>query len=105
MPYIVAQKDIWSNCKDANELLVKDRSRLIASLQTHSERAITLDKDQWFRDVCERQQADSDWRGSLTRNQSNNAIKNTLSNPETIFLNDPKYKGKIEFNKLTQMQL
>ena len=104
VPYIVAQKDIWSDCKDANELIVKDRSRLIASLQSHSERATTLDKDQWLRDVCEHQQADSDWRGNLTRNQSDNAVKNTLSNLETIFLNDPKYKGKIEFNELTQMR-
>ena len=104
VPYIVAQKDIWSDCKDANELLVKDRTHLIASLQSHSERATTLDKDKWFRDVCERQQADSDWQGNLTRNQSDNAVKNTLSNLETIFLNDPKYKGKIEFNELTQMR-
>ncbi|MDE5765246.1 MAG: toprim domain-containing protein [Ruminococcus sp.] len=104
VPYIVAQKDIWSDCKDANELLVKDRARLIASLQSHSERAVTLDKDQWLRDVCERQQTDSDWRGGLIRNQSDNAVKNALSNLETIFLNDLKYKGKIEFNELTQMR-
>ncbi|MDE5558465.1 MAG: toprim domain-containing protein [Ruminococcus sp.] len=104
VPYIVAQKDLWSDCKDANELLIKDRSRLITSLQSHSERATMLDKDQWLRDVCERQEANSDWRGSLTRNQSDNAVKNTLSNLETIFLNDPKYKGKIGFNELTQMR-
>ena len=27
-----------------------------------------------------------------------------MENLEIIFLNDPKYKGKIEFNELTQMQ-
>ncbi|MDE6670908.1 MAG: toprim domain-containing protein [Ruminococcus sp.] len=104
VPYIVAQKDIWSDYKDANELLVKDRARLVASLQSHSERATTLDKDKWFRDVCERQQADSDWQGGLIRNQSDNAVKNNMTNLETIFLNDPKYRGKIEFNELTQMR-
>ena len=104
VPYIVAQNDIWSDCKDANELLVKDRAELITSLQAHSERATTLDKDQWFRDVCERQQTNSDWRGSLIRNQSDNAVKNNMENLEIIFLNDPKYKGKIEFNELTQMR-
>ncbi|MDE5834777.1 MAG: toprim domain-containing protein, partial [Ruminococcus sp.] len=104
VPYIIAQNDIWSDCKDANELLVKDRARLTASLQTHSERATTLDKDQWFRDMCERQQANSDWRGSLIRNQSDNAVKNNMENLEIIFMNDPKYSGKIEFNELTQMR-
>ncbi|MDE5835079.1 MAG: hypothetical protein K2H26_06115, partial [Ruminococcus sp.] len=104
VPYIVAQKDIWSDYKDANELLVKDRARLVASLQSHSERATMLDRDQWLRDVCKRQQADSDWRGSLIRNQSDNAVKNNMTNLETIFLNDPKYRGKIEFNELTQMR-
>ncbi|MDE5556793.1 MAG: toprim domain-containing protein [Ruminococcus sp.] len=104
VPYIVAQKDIWSDCKDANELLVKDRAGLIASLQIHSERAVTLDKDQWFNELSERQQADSDWRGSLIRNQSDNAVKNSMANLEIIFLNNPKYKGKIEFNELTQMR-
>ncbi|MDE6679703.1 MAG: toprim domain-containing protein [Ruminococcus sp.] len=104
VPYIIADNDIWSDCKDANELLVKDRARLITNLQTHSDRATTLDKDQWFKDMLERKQANSDWRGSLIRNKSDNAVKNSLTNLETIFLNDPKYKGKIEFNELTQMR-
>ncbi|MDE5862004.1 MAG: toprim domain-containing protein, partial [Ruminococcus sp.] len=104
VPYIIAQNDIWSDCKDANELLVKDRARLITSLQAHSERATMLDKDQWFRDVCKRQEANFDWRGSLIRNQSDNAVKNNMENLEIIFLNDPKYSGKIEFNELTQMR-
>lgn len=104
VPYIVAKNDIWGDCKDANELLVKDRTRLMINLQEHSEHAINLDKDQWFRDMLERKQADSDWRSGLIRNQSNNAIKNMLANLETIFLNDPDYKDKIEFNELTQMR-
>lgn len=47
VPYIIAQSDIWGVCKDANELLVKDRAGLIERLQEHSERAATLDKEQW----------------------------------------------------------
>ncbi|MDE6848544.1 MAG: virulence-associated E family protein [Ruminococcus sp.] len=54
--------------------------------------------------MLKRKQADFDWRGSLARNQSNNAVKNTMENLETIFLNDPKYRGKIRFNELTQMR-
>ncbi len=103
-PYIVAQSDIWSDCKDANELLVKDRTKLATSLQEHSERATMLDKDQWLREMLERKQANSDWRGNLIRNKSDNAIKNTMVNLEIIFLNDPNYSGKIEFNELTQMR-
>ncbi len=104
VPYITAEKDIWSDCKDANELLVKDCTRLIANLREHSERAVTLDKNQWFRDMTECIQAKFDWRGSLIRNQSDNAVKNNMANLETIFLNDPNYSGKIEFNELTQMR-
>ncbi|MDD7184193.1 MAG: VapE family protein [Oscillospiraceae bacterium] len=103
-PYIVAQSDIWSDCKDANELLVKDRTKLTTSLQEYSERATMLDKDQWLREMLERKQANSDWRGSLIRNKSDNTIKNTMVNLEIIFLNDPNYSGKIEFNELTQMR-
>ncbi|MDE6833804.1 MAG: toprim domain-containing protein [Ruminococcus sp.] len=105
VPYITAEKDIWSCCKDANELLVKDRSCLIASLQTHSERAVTLDKDKWLLECLDRQQADSDWRTGLLRNQSDNAIKNNLHNIHVILENDAKYRGKIRFNELKQMRI
>lgn len=56
VPYIIASKDIWSDCKDANELLVKDRGKLVSSLQKHSERAMALDKDQWLKNTLERKQ-------------------------------------------------
>lgn len=104
VPYIVSSKDIWSNCKDANELLVKDRTRLIASLQEHLERATALDKDQWLREMLERKQATSDWRGSLIRNQTDNAVKNNLRNIHLILENDDNYKDKIRFNELKQMR-
>lgn len=103
LPYIVAP-DIWYECKDANELLMKDRTRLIKSLQTYADRAITLDKDQWFKEMLERKKANSDWRSGLIRNKSDNAVKNNMINLELIFLNDPNYSGKIEFNELTQMR-
>ncbi len=56
VPYIIASKDIWGDCKDANELLVKDRRKLVSSLQKHSERAMALDKDQWLKNTLERKQ-------------------------------------------------
>ncbi|MDE6036094.1 MAG: toprim domain-containing protein [Ruminococcus sp.] len=105
VPYIRCDADIWGDCKDANELLVKDRERLIASLQSHSERAVTLDKDKWLQERLDRQQADSDWRAGLLRNQYDNAIKNNLHNIHVILENDDKYKGKIRYNELKQMRI
>jgi len=103
-PYIMTKNNIWGDCKDANELLVKDSTRLIASLQEHSERAVMLDKDQWFREMLERKQANSDWRGGLIRNQTDNAVKNNLRNIHLILESDDKYKGKIRFNELKQLR-
>lgn len=45
-PYITAPQDIWSDCKDANELLVSDRETLISNLKTISEHALNLDKEE-----------------------------------------------------------
>ncbi len=56
VPYIIASKDIWNDCKDANELLVKDKAQLIASLQEHSKRAKALDKTQWLKNTLDRKQ-------------------------------------------------
>ncbi|MDE5582192.1 MAG: toprim domain-containing protein, partial [Ruminococcus sp.] len=49
-PYIVAQNDIWDGCKDANELLLKDRQTLAENLHEHAKRALKLDKEQWQRE-------------------------------------------------------
>ena len=46
-PYITAPHNLWGNCKDANDLLIRDRQMLIRNLQALSERATTLDKDKW----------------------------------------------------------
>lgn len=59
VPYIIAQNNIWGDFKDANELLVKNKAQLIASLQEHSERAVTFDRNQWSKDMLQRKQADS----------------------------------------------
>ncbi|MDE5936231.1 MAG: toprim domain-containing protein, partial [Ruminococcus sp.] len=44
--YITAPEYMWSSCKDANELLVSDRQTLIRNLQSLSERALSLDKEE-----------------------------------------------------------
>lgn len=103
-PYIVAPSDVWSNCKDANELLVKDRAGLIASLQRHSERALSLDKDKWLLQLLAENSDNSDWKNQLNRNLTDNAVKNYLHNIYLILSNDENYKGKIGFNELKQMR-
>ena len=103
-PYIIAKSDIWNDCKDANELLIKDRTKLMSNLQEHSERAVKLDKDQWFKEMLERKQANSDWHSGLIRNKSDNAIKNNLHNIHLILENDVEYSRKIRFNELQQMR-
>ena len=44
-PYITAFPDVWCGCKDANELLVKDRQSLISNLQKLVDEASNLDRD------------------------------------------------------------
>ena len=56
VPYIVAEGDVWGNYKDANELLIEDRARLISSLKEHLKRATTLNKDQWLKERREHKQ-------------------------------------------------
>ena len=105
VPYIVADRDIWGDCKDANELMVKDQIQFVTNLQKHYERALSLDKDKYFIDKIDRQQSDSDWRSKLLLNRSNNAIKDTLHNIYTILNNDITYKKKIRFNELKQLRM
>ncbi len=102
-PYITAFPDVWCDCKDANELLVKDRQSLISNLQKLVDEASNLDREKWLKEISERQKENSDWRTDLKRNFTDNAVKNTMQNLEIIFLNDPNYSGKIEFNELSQM--
>ena len=103
-PYITTPHDLWGNCKDANELLIQDRARLITSLQEHSERALRLDKDKWLIQLLAEIQDDTDWKSQLKRNLTDNAVKNYLQNIFLILSNDENYKGKIGFNELKQMR-
>ncbi len=103
-PYITAFPDVWCDCKDANELLVKDRQALISNLQKLVDEALNLDQDEWLKETLERQKENSDWRNDLKRNLTDNAVKNTMQNLEIIFRNDLNYSGKIEFNELSQMR-
>ncbi|MDE5861679.1 MAG: toprim domain-containing protein [Ruminococcus sp.] len=103
-PYITAFPDVWCGCKDANELLVKDRQALISNLQKLVDEASNLDRNEWLKEMLERQKENSDWKTDLKRNFTDNAVKNTMQNLEIIFLNDPNYSGKIEFNELSQMR-
>ncbi len=103
-PYIVAPSDVWSNCKDANELLVSDRQLLIRNLQALSERALSLDKDNWLIQTVTELKDNADWKGQLKRNLTNNVVKNYLQNIYLILSNDDNYKGKIGFNELKQMR-
>ncbi len=103
-PYITASNDIWNDCKDANELLVKDKSALIRNLQMHADEALQLDKDKWLIEMLNRKKDNSDWKSKLIRTQTTGYVKNILQNIELIFCNDETYKDKIEFNELTQMR-
>lgn len=103
-PYITAPQDVWSNFKDANELLVSDRLMLVRSLQTLSERALGLDKDKWLIQTLTELEDNSDWKNKLKRNMTDNSVKNYLQNIYLILSNDDNYKGKIGFNELKQMR-
>lgn len=46
--FITAPSDVWSNCKDANELLVTDRKRLTESLQSLVRRAESFDRTEYL---------------------------------------------------------
>lgn len=104
VPYITAPHDLWGNCKDANELLIQDRAKLITRLQEYSERALRLDKDKWLLQTLEEIQNNSDWKSNLIRNLSDNSIKNNLRNIHLILENDSRYKERIRFNELKQMR-
>ena len=103
-PYITAPQDVWGDCKDANELLTSDRQTLIRQLDMLSKRALNLDKTKWLNQIQAEIEENMDWKSNLKRNSTDNAVKNTMQNLEIIFCNDPIYKGKIEFNELTQMR-
>ncbi len=97
VPYIIASKDIWSDCKDANELLVKDRAKLVASLQEHSERAMVLDKDQWLKDMLERKQNVN----KLTSRAAVTSQKKQMIDYELFAEYLEKQRYSIKYNQIT----
>ncbi len=100
-PYIIAYKDIWDDCKDANELLVKDRARLVSSLQEHSKRAMALDKDQWLRDRLEQKQNASNSRLSNNKENTTNTKKIPLERFEQFEKFIDKCGYSIKYNQIT----
>lgn len=103
VPYIAVPEDIWGvNNKDANESLIADRKILTDKLNSLMKQALALDKEDWLT-TQERLQDSSDWHEHLARNLTNNSLKSNISNICLILENDEEYKGKIEFNELTQM--
>ncbi|MDE5619975.1 MAG: toprim domain-containing protein [Ruminococcus sp.] len=101
VPYIIASKDIWSDCKDANELLVKDKAQLIASLQEHSDRATALDKDQWLREMLEHKQNSSDSGLSNNKKNATNKKKIPLERFEQFEEFIDKCGYSIKYNQIT----
>ncbi len=104
VPYIRIPGNFWNGCKDANEFLVKDKQTLSDKLKNLSNRALMLDIDKFKAELQETKANTPDWINQLKRSSTDNSVKNTLQNLELIFLNDPKYKDKIEFNELSQMR-
>lgn len=99
VPYIIASKDIWNDCKDANELLIKDRVRLVASLQEHSERAMALDKAQWLKDTLERKQTDFNELTSTAATMTNHKKQMIKYDIFAEFLEKQGYS--IKYNQIT----
>lgn len=104
VPYIAVPDDIWgTGNKDANESLIADRKQLTDKMNSLMKQALALNKEEWLKQTQERLQGSSDWHERLARNLTNNSLKNNISNICLILENDEEYKGKIEFNELTQM--
>ena len=102
IPYITAPDNIWNGCKDANELLIKDRQALANSLQTASNQALSLDINETKAKLKEKKA--NDWTKQLKRSSTDNRVKNNLRNISLILMNDAEYSGKIEFNELKQVR-
>lgn len=104
VPYIAVPDDVWgADNKDANESLIADREQLMDKLNSLMKQALALDKEEWLKQTQKRLDGNSDWHERLSRNLTNNSLKSNISNICLILENDEEYKGKIEFNELTQM--
>ena len=102
IPYITAPDNIWNGCKDANELLVKNRQTLSKALKALSNQALNLDINETKAKLKKKNA--NDWTKQLKRSSTDNRVKNNLQNIAIILSNDDDYKGKIEFNELKQVR-
>lgn len=103
-PYITAPANVWSDYKDANELLIKDKDKLKENLSKLVLQATNLNRDDFIKNAEALASVPNQWKSMLKRNPSDNSVKNTLKNLYLILNNDNKYKNQIEFNELTQMR-
>lgn len=101
--YINAPTTIWNGYKDANELLIINKGTLIENLNEQISKALSFNRDKYLHQIEEEEKDNTHWKDKLKHNNSDNSVKNTLSNLNLILSNDERYQDKIEFNELTNM--
>lgn len=101
--YINAPTTIWNGYKDANELLITNKGTLIENLNEQISKALSFNRDKYLHQIEEEEKDNTHWKDKLKHNNSDNSVKNTLSNLNLILSNDERYQDKIEFNELTNM--
>ena len=101
--YINAPTTIWNGYKDANELLITNKGTLIENLNEQISKALSFNRDKYLHQIEEEEKDNTHWKDKLKHNNTDNSVKNTLSNLNLILSNDKRYQDKIEFNELTNM--
>ena len=101
--YINAPTTIWNGYKDANELLITNKGTLIENLNEQISKALSFNRDKYLHQIEEEEKNNTHWKDKLKHNNTDNSVKNTLSNLNLILSNDKRYQDKIEFNELTNM--
>ncbi|WP_294378547.1 VapE domain-containing protein [uncultured Clostridium sp.] len=127
IPYYVANTNmLFNNAKDCNEALINNKNALKTSLEQCKKEALKIDKQAYLKEL-EQEQTQSnqqnnnivahhngngnnstssaipDWYNLLRISQKGNIIS-SLHNIKIILQNDSTYKGKIEYNELTNMR-
>lgn len=127
IPYYVANTNmLFNNAKDCNEALINNKNALETSLEQCKKEALKIDKQAYLKEL-EQEQTQSnqqnnnivahhnsngnnstsstipDWYNLLRISQKGNIIS-SLHNIKIILQNDSTYKGKIEYNELTNMR-
>lgn len=114
---------LFDGAKDCNEALQNDKKALIEHLEHYKQKALDLDKSTFFKSFEGFQDVGNnttvahhngngnnstssnvpEWYNLLRISQKGNIIS-SLHNIKTILQNDDTYKGKIEYNELTNMR-